>query len=127
MIKRFINWFKINVLNIKPIFKIKIEKAWFSDRYFAIKFSNDNGWSWRYIQDYKYVTWSHCDEIECEIAYFNPDRLKDITSQLTSYELCDVYNKKVINYINNTNTERREKYYAKVNAGMEFMKEFNKK
>ena len=127
MIKRFINWFKINILNIKPIFKIKVEKAWFSDRYFAIKFSNDNGWSWRYIQDYKYDLWSHYDGLECEIAYFNPDRLKDITSQLTSYELCDAYNKKVIDYINNTNTERREKYYANINAGMEFMKEFNKK
>ena len=127
MIKRCINWFKINVLNIKPIFKIKIEKAWFSDRYFAIKFSNDNGWSWRYIQDYKYDAFSHCSEIECEIAYFNPDRLKDITNQLTSYELCDAYNKKVIDYINNTNTERREKYFAKVNAGIEFMNEFNKR
>lgn len=127
MIKRCINWFKINILNIKPIFKIKIEKAWFSDRYFAIKFSNNNGWSWRYIQDYKYDAFSHCSEIECEIAYFNPDRLKDITNQLTSYELCDAYNKKVIDYINNTNTERREKYFAKVNAGIEFMNEFNKK
>ena len=127
MIKKCINWFKINVLNIKPFFKIKIEKAWFSDRYFAIKFSNDNGWSWRYIQDYKYDAFSHCDEIECEIAYFNLDRLKEITNQLTSYELCDAYNKKVISYINNTNTERREKYFAKVNAGIEFMNEFNKR
>ena len=127
MIKRCINWFKINVLNIKPIFKIKIEKAWFSDRYFVIKFSNDNGWSWRYIQDYKYDIHSHYNGLECEIAYFNPDRLKDITNQLTSYELCDAYNKKVINYVNNTNTERREKYFAKVNAGIEFMNDFNKK
>lgn len=127
MIKRCINWFKINVLNIKPIFKIKIEKAWFSDRYFAVKFSNNNGWSWRYIQDYKYDAFSHCNEIECEIAYFNSDRLKEITSELTSYELCDAYNKKVIDYINDTNTERREKYFAKVNAGIEFMNEFNKK
>ena len=127
MIKKCINWFKINVLNIKPIFKIKIEKSWFSDQYFAIKFSNNNGWSWRYIQDYKYDAFSHCDEIESEIAYFNPDRLKEITNQLTSYELCDAYNKKVIDHINNTNTERREKYFAKVNAGIEFMNEFNKK
>ena len=127
MIKRFINWFKINILNIKPIFKIKIEKSWFSDRYFAIKFSNNNGWSWRYIQDYKYDAFSHCSEIECEIAYFSPDGLKDITNQLTSYELCDAYNKKVIDYINNINAERREKYFAKVNAGIEFMNEFNKK
>jgi hypothetical protein len=127
MIKRFINWFKINVLNIKPIFKIKIEKSWFSDRYFAIKFSNNNGWSWRYIQDYKYAPLSHCYELECEIAYFNPDGLKDITKKLTSYELCDAYNKKVIDHINNTNTERRKKYFAKVNAGIEFMNEFNKK
>ena len=127
MIKRCINWFKINVLNIKPIFKIKIEKSWISDRYFAIKFSNNNGWSWRYIQDYKYDAFSHCSEIECEIAYFSPDGLKDITNQLTSYELCDAYNKKVIDYINNINAERREKYFAKVNAGIEFMNEFNKK
>ena len=127
MIKRCINWFKINVLNIKPIFKIKIEKSWFSDRYFAIKFSNDNGWSWRYIQDYKYDAFSHCSELECEIAYFNSDGLKEITNQLTSYELCDAYNKKVIDYINNTNAKRREKYFAKVNAGIEFMNEFNKK
>lgn len=127
MIKRCINWFKINILNIKPIFKIKIEKSWFSDQYFAIKFSNDNGWSWRYIQDYKCDIMSHYDRIECEIAYFNPDGLKEITNQLTSYELCDAYNKKVIDYINKTNAERREEYFAKVNAGIEFMNEFNKK
>lgn len=127
MIKKCINWFKINVLNIKPIFKIKIEKSWFSDRYFAIKFSNDNGWSWRYIQDYKYNAFSHCGEIECELAYFEPDVLKGITEQLTSYELCDAYNKKVIDYINNTNAERRQKYFAKVNAGIELMNKFNKK
>ena len=127
MIKRFINWFKINVLNIKPIFKIKIKTAWFSDRYFAIKFSNDNGWSWRYIQDYGYDTFSDYDGIKCEIAYFNTDSLKGITNQLTSYELCDAYNKKVINYVNNTNAERRENYFAKVNAGIKFMNDFNKK
>lgn len=127
MIKRCINWFKINVLNIKPIFKIKIEKSWFSDRYFSIKFSNNNGWSWCYIQDYKYAPLSHCDEIECEIAYFNPDGLKEITKQLTSYELCDAYNKKVIDYINNTNAKCRQKYFTKVNEGIEFMNEFNKR
>ncbi len=127
MIKRFINWFKINVLNIKPIFKIKIEKACFSDRYFAIKFSNDNGWSWSYIQDYKYDINSHYDGLECEIAYFNHDMLKKITNQLTSYELCVAYNKKIIDHINNINAELRQKYFAKVNAGIEFMNEFNKR
>ena len=53
--------------------------------------------------------------------------MKEITEQLTSYELCDAYNKKIIDYINNTNAERREKYFAKVNAGIKFMNEFNKK
>lgn len=40
MFSKIKEWVKVNILDIKPIFKIKIEKSWFSKKYYAIKFSN---------------------------------------------------------------------------------------
>jgi hypothetical protein len=51
MFRKIKEWVKVNIFNIKPIFKIKIEESWFSKKYYAIKFSNNNGWSWRYLQE----------------------------------------------------------------------------
>lgn len=126
MIKRCINWFKVNVLNIKPIFKIKIEESWFSKKYYAIKFSNNNGWSWRYLQEEGWDLSSHCDELECRVGYYSLDEVKYLSQTLTSYELCDEYNMKLHEKIATINSERRKKYLEDIDDGVEYMKEFNK-
>lgn len=126
MFSKIKEWVKVNILNIKPIFKIKIEESWFSKKYYAIKFSNNNGWSWRYLQEEAWDLSSHCDELECRVGYYSLDEVKYLTQTLTSYELCDEYNMKLHEKIATINSERRKKYLEDIDDGVEYMKEFNK-
>lgn len=120
------NWIKTNVFNIKPIFKIKIKRHWISEELYAIKFSNNNGWSWRYIQQEDWDPSSHCHELRSVIGYFRLDKLKEITSALTSYESCDEYNKKLLQKISSINKEQRQKYYKLISERNKFIDNFNK-
>lgn len=126
MFSKIKEWVKVNILNIKPIFKIKIEESWFSKKYYAIKFSNNNGWSWRYLQEEGWDLSSHCDELECRVGYYSLDEVKYLSQTLTSYELCDEYNRKLHEKIAAINSERRKKYFEDIDDGAEYMKEFNK-
>lgn len=126
MFSKIKEWVKVNILDIKPIFKIKIEESWFSKKYYAIKFSNNNGWSWRYLQEEAWDLSSHCDELECRVGYYSLDEVKYLTQTLTSYELCDEYNMKLHEKIATINSERRKKYLEDIDDGVEYMKEFNK-
>lgn len=49
MVKNIYKFVKENILQIKPIFKIRIEMSWFSKEYYCIKFSGNNGWTWKYL------------------------------------------------------------------------------
>lgn len=126
MLSKIKEWVKVNILDIKPIFKIKIEESWFSKKYYAIKFSNNNGWSWRYLQEEGWDLSSHCDELECRVGYYSLDEVKYLSQTLTSYELCDEYNRKLHEKIAAINSERRKKYLEDIDDGVEYMKEFNK-
>ena len=126
MFRNIKEWVKVNILNIKPIFKIKIEESWFSKKYYAIKFSNNNGWSWRYLQEEAWDLSSHCDELECRVGYYSLDEVKYLSQTLTSYELCDEYNMKLHEKIAEINSKRRKKYLEDIDDGVEYMKEFNK-
>lgn len=126
MFRKIKEWVKVNIFNIKPIFKIKIEESWFSKKYYAIKFSNNNGWSWRYLQEEGWDLSSHCDELECRVGYFSLDEVKNLSQKLTSYELCDEYNMKLHEKIAEINSKRRKKYFKDIDDGVEYMKEFNK-
>jgi hypothetical protein len=126
MFRKIKEWVKVNIFNIKPIFKIKIEESWFSKKYYAIKFSNNNGWSWRYLQEEGWDLSSHCDELECRVGYFSLDEVKNLSQKLTSYELCDEYNMKLHEEIAEINSKRRKKYFKDIDDGVEYMKKFNK-
>lgn len=126
MFRKIKEWVKVNIFNIKPIFKIKIEESWFSKKYYAIKFSNNNGWSWRYLQEEGWDLSSHCDELECRVGYFSLDEVKNLSQTLTSYELCDEYNMKLHEKIAAINSKRRKKYLEDIDDGVEYMKKFNK-
>ena len=127
MFSKIKEWVKVNDFDIKPIFKIKIEESWFSKRYYTIKFSNNNGWTWRYIQEEGWDLSSHCNELERRVGYFPLDEVKKLSKTLTSYELCVEYNRKLHEKISATNSERRKKYFEDINDGVEYMNEFNKK
>ena len=122
-----IKWFKEKVLGIKPIFKIKIEEASFSERFFCIKFSNNNGWSWEYIIDDKYDAWSPCNELTTDIAYWGPSSIKTIAQEFDSYEKCLAYNKRVMDNINKTNESRRTQYEDGLRKANKFIEDFNKR
>lgn len=126
MFSKIKEWVKFHILDIKPIFKIKIEESWFSKKYYAIKFSNNNGWSWRYLQEEGCDLSSHCDELECRVGYYSLNEVKYLSQTLTSYELCDEYNRKLHEKIAAINSERRKKYLEDIDDGAEYMKEFNK-
>ena len=126
MFRKIKEWVKVNIFNIKPIFKIKIEESWFSKKYYAIKFSNNNGWSWRYLQEEAWDLSSHCDELECRVGYYSLNEVKYLIQTLTSYELCDEYNMKLHEKIATINSERRKKYLEDIDDGVEYMKKFNK-
>ena len=126
MLSKIKEWIKVNILNIKPIFKIKIEESWFSKKYYTIKFSNNNGWSWRYLQEEGCDLSSHCDELKCGVGYFSLGKVKNLSQTLTSYELCDEYNRKLHEKIAAINSERRKKYLEDIDDGVKYMKEFNK-
>lgn len=126
LVNNMIKWFKERVLGIKPIFKIKIEKAWFSEKYFCIKFSNNNGWSWRYIIDVKYDINSPCSELTTDIAYWGPDSIETIAKDFDSFEKCLAYNKRVLDNIEKTNVSRRKTYEKSLKNANNFIDNFNK-
>lgn len=124
--RNIIKLFKERVLGIKPIFKIKIEKASFSERFFCIKFSNNNGWSWEYIIDDKYDIYSPCSELTTNIAYWGPDSIEIIAKGFDSYEKCLAYNKRVLDNIEKTNISRRKTYEKSLKNANNFIDNFNK-
>lgn len=120
-------WFKEKVLGIKPIFKIKIETSWFSERYFCVKFSKNNGWKYEYLIEDKIDIYSPCDELITDIAYFAPSSIESIVKNLDSYEKCVEYNERVYTRIENINNERRSAYDSQLSKAKSFINSFNKK
>ena len=120
-------WFKEKVLGIKPVFKIKIETSWFSEQYFCVKFSKNNGWKYEYLIEDKIDISSPCDELITDIAYFSPSSIKSIVKNLDSYEKCVEYNEKVYINVKNTNNKRRSVYDSQLSNVKSFINSFNKK
>lgn len=118
-------WFKENVLRIRPIFKVKIEEAFFSSDWYAIKFSNNNGWTWRYILRSGVDIDSPCNELLAKIKYFDNSHIEEFASKMNTYEDFVNYNNKVFEEIRDYNREARRKYNENRQAAKDFMKKFN--
>ena len=120
-----VKWFKENVLKIKPIFRIKIERTWFSDDWFTIKFSNNNGWSWEYIVektidvDYPYR------KLMSTKKYISSNSIEDWSRELNTYKKCREHNDKVMDNIRKNNDFHRKTYIAKKDKVQKFIKKFN--
>ena len=84
--KKLYKWFKENILKIKPIFKVEIEQSWFSERYFCLKFSNNNGWTWEYLISDKLDIDSKYDGYTTEVRYFSADNVEYIAKEYTTYD-----------------------------------------
>ena len=130
-----VKWFKKNVLKIKseetksekakPVFKIKIVKAWFSDNWFNIKFSNNNGRDWEYIIDDTVDIFSPYDGLTAIKKDISAASIEDWARELNTYEKCRKHNDKIRENIEKTNEFRRKKYMEKRNKAEKFIKKFN--
>lgn len=125
-----IKWFKENVLKIKsekakPVFKIKIVKTWFSDYWFNIKFSNNNGRDWEYIIDDTVDIFSPYDGLTTIKKDISATSIEDWARELNTYEKCRKHNDKIRENIEKTNEFRRKKYMEKRNKAESFIKKFN--
>ena len=113
-------WFKEKVLGIKPVFRIKLVTSWFSKEWFAVKFSNNNGWTWNWILKDDWKIPSPCNEWTTEIKYFTANEIEGILERFKTYESCVAYNKQVFQRIDEHNKNMREKYEMNVNKIKQF-------
>lgn len=112
--KNIFRWFKENFLGIKKVFKLKVKESCFSPQYYYFKFSNNNGWTWEYIIREDNNVYSYCDELEPGIKYFSACDIESRAKDFSTYEKCREHNDWVMNNINKTNKQRREKYYNSI-------------
>ena len=128
MFKRFFRFIKEDVLGIKDIFRIKIEKCWWSERYVYIKFSKNNGWTWKYIIRHCNDIDSNCGEYEIELKPFNVEVLDWVIShEFNSYESCYKHNIDTYTFVNEHNTRVRREYEKKIKKGNDTIKRINDK
>lgn len=125
--KNIFRWFKENVLGIKKVFKLKVKESCFSPQYYYFKFSNNNGWTWEYIIREDNDVFSYCDELEPGIKYFSACDIESRAKDFSTYEKCREHNDWVMNNINKTNKQRREKYYKSIKNAKSVAKKINKK
>ena len=105
--------------------KIKIVKTWFSDDWFNIKFSNNNGRDWEYIIDDTVDIFSPYDGLTAIKKGISATSIEDWARELNTYEKCRKHNDKIRENIEKTNEFRRKKYIEKRNKAEKFIKKFN--
>ena len=126
MFKRFFRFIKEDVFGIKDIFRIKIVKCYWSEKYAYIKFSKNNGWTWKYIIRMCNDIDSVCGEYEIERKSFDIECLDWVIShEFHSYEACLKHNVDTYTFVNKHNTRVRREYEKKIKKGDDTIKKVN--
>lgn len=123
--KKLYKWFKETILRIKPIFKVKIEQSWFSEKYFCLKFSNNNGWTWEYLISDKLDIDSKYDGYTTEVKYFSADNVEHISKEYTTYDRCRSHNDKVHEAVMKENAIRYKRYTESQSKANDIVTNFN--
>ena len=123
--KKLYKWFKENILRIKPIFKVKIEQSWFSEKYFCLKFSNNNGWTWEYLIRSERDIDSKYDGYTTEVRYFSADDVEYIVREYTTYDKCRVHNDTVYEDVMKENDIRYKRYVESQSKANDIVNSFN--
>ena len=123
--KKLYKWFKENILRIKPIFKVKIEESWFSEKYFCVKFSNNNGWTWEYLIRSKCDIDSKYDGYTTEVEYFSSDSIVRVAKDFTTYEKCRSHNDTVHEAVMKENDIRYKRYVESQSKAHDVVTNFN--
>ena len=125
---KLITFIKERIFKIKPIFKVKVEKSWFSKKWYCLKFSKNNGWDWEYIlevddnYDMPYIRQF------AEIKYMKIDSIEGfITNKMQTYEDCVKHNDEVVKIAERQTQINRDRYYKELADAEEIMNRINKK
>ena len=126
MMKNIINHIKVNLLGIKPVFKIKIVKSLFLGDYF-ITFSGNNGWTWETITratvDYGSTPLRKIIVTE----YYPKNRVVEIANMFNTYKICRKHNDDVVKSVKVFNSFNKKTYDERELEIRESIKNFNKK
>ena len=123
--KKLYKWFKENILKIKPIFKVKIHPSWFSEKFFCLKFSNNNGWTWEYLIESKIDIDSKYDGYTTGVKYFSADNVEHIAREFTTYDKCRAHNDKVHEAVMKENEIRYKRYAESQSNANNIVTDFN--
>ena len=128
MVKTIFKFIKEDILQIKPIFKVKIEESWFSKEYYYVKFSENNGWTWKYLlQSTKIAFPSFPGEEALEKLTVNRNNVVGFAEQFKTIDDCLKYNQKVINKMREHNAICKKEYLQKLSSTSEKIRKFNSK
>ena len=128
MVTNIIKFFKEEILQIKPIFKVKIEESWFSEEYYCVKFSENNGWTWKYLLKSIIIgVPSFPGEEALEKLTVNRNNIVGFAEQFKTIDDCLKYNQKVINKMRKHNTICKEEFQQTTNNIREEIRKFNSK
>ena len=128
MVKTIYRFIKENILQIKPIFKVKIEESWFSKEYYYVKFSKNNGWTWTYLlKSIKIAFPSFPGEEALEKLVVNRNNVVGFAKNFKTIDDCIKYNQDTINKMKEHNAICKEEYLQKLKTSTKDIKEFNKR
>lgn len=123
--KKLYKWFKENILRIKPIFRVKIQQSCFSEKYFCVKFSNNNGWTWEYLIRSTIDIDSKYDGYTTEVKYFSADNVEHIAKEFTTYDRCRSHNDTVYEAVMKENDIRYKRYMETQSNAHDIATNFN--
>ena len=128
MVTNIIKFFKEEILQIKPIFKLKIEESWFSKEYYCVKFSENNGWAWKYLLKDTIIGFpSFPGEQALEKLTVNINNVVGFAEQFKTVDDCIKYNQNIIDKVNRHNSFCKEQYKQKMKNRTNDIKDFNKR
>jgi hypothetical protein len=128
MVKTIFKFIKEDILQIKTVFKVKIEESWFSKEYYYVKFSENNGWTWKYLlKSIRIAFSSFSGEEALEKLTVNRNDVVGFAEQFKTIDDCLKYNQKVINKIRKHNTICKEEFQQTTNNIREEIRKFNSK
>lgn len=120
IINKIIKFIKEDILRIRPIFKIRIVQSDFSEEFFNIEFSKNNGWTCDYIIRAG-INDNDCYFPEIDNIYYK--NIESFASKFKSYDDCINYNKSIYNLIKQKNNIKDAGY----TKAIDFIDNFNKK
>ena len=122
-----IKFIKEKIFHYKENFKIKIKTSIFSNDYYYIAFSNNNGWTWDYIIESEPCYIEPYTTYNVTTKYFDAENVElFIKHNINGYESCVKYNDKVLKEIEKNNKANKMAYIERTERAKRFIEKYNK-